>query len=1307
MIQSLFLIPIHINALHLNEGRTAVEPMANFSRLPYFDGERDVNRNFGHISELIVSSPFQNTNLYLPAGMHLHWELPQALSKGIPKDNSSLEFPTVPNRWLVIRKRKQTNTEKWLTENSWIIESDYLWEIGQESKSISIPLATQQGQKYQPFRYLGRQISLESWLKQSGGEYWGKSLTAVGYGEPTFAAFYPNCYSIFGCHDAQIRQIEHNLSYEIFGWYSDKEYDYLRSYIQQFEQENKQEKLTEKLLFDFQEKLNWKIPEEEFNQLQKQGKFSSNNVQLLCYGRIEFQPKQISNDSNLDLTSVILANSGTEALSAYLATEVAGNTKIEKRTIENLLEALQLATTLQDYQIDLESKLQDARHEKGFTATSVDLLWIIEQVNQKAPNAGQTESQADKTFLPENMATLLLEVNQLQRQYNRAKHEIESRRQQLFADWYKYILCTYPPIGRIAEYPSPNLVRYFIENQGVAPLQKQVSEVGNLLLGKNDLGKIIRASSDQNNNCLANQLATRINTLIEEIKKVNESEEVKKANLCYQPRVISSPRYWQPNEPVVMIVGDIVQSTSTNQKTNNSLLNCSIWQDPSANVSALLNQDKNIDNINVAIQVLIDKLEELIPQNKQGLTIWSQETWQPFLLEWQAGIDTAQNEIGSRSYSNTLILQNYRVTPKLVDLEKIFQSQVKNSTDVYRGRNILTPYAALQQEEKLKEYFQKQPVFDEYCQIKNCNKLSWDWLKNKDLCQWIEEQKNLNKEKKEIYIALVKVYQKLQETKCLSQCLGGFNQALLGCKQTLQLNIKDPIGFEIYESFVKGVAQAIQQSISSAPQPLNFFNPIRLGTLKIQRLILVDTFGTGKDVPLSERVITPEYLKAWGNDPNAIALPPRLVQPARISFRWLSGNPQYEGESGSHPSLSPICGWILSDRIDRTIEIYNAAGRSLGELEVRKVGEQRWRPAPGSSQAVSSIAEIPNLYLRKVVEYLDQKEDEFLERFVLALSTAWDNIEPNNFDSSPSIALLMGQPMAIVRASINLELQGFPAVNQDWGMFRQDLRRTTREHNGFPRVNFPLRLGDYRRKGDGLIGYWLENQSGNLSESVYIPQAELSELDKEQGIITDLHLINQSIQSEPQIVTMLIDHRASVHLISGILPTKAINVLPEHYVDALSAIETTFLTAPILTPSKMYLPILEEQGYSWSWLEKGNRENQETWSEISSIGEIQECQFITTVEQQIPDLDAKEAWNYLLQADVYWLKNSEANQAFKEIVPFENRKEKELIQPYKRKQKQIEFILDLCSIKIRQAMVEANFSEQEIREGWLKLKKNS
>jgi hypothetical protein len=33
----------------------------------------------------------------------------------------------------------------------------------------------------------------------------------------------------------------------------------------------------------------------------------------------------------------------------------------------------------------------------------------------------------------------------------------------------------------------------------------------------------------------------------------------------------------------------------------------------------------------------------------------------------------------------------------------------------------------------------------------------------------------------------------------------------------------------------------------------------------------------------------------------------------------------------------------------------------------------------------------------------------------------------------------MGRPIAVVRASLNLELEGLPAINQDLGVFWQDL----------------------------------------------------------------------------------------------------------------------------------------------------------------------------------------------------------------------------------------------------------------------------
>ncbi|HYW12785.1 MAG TPA: hypothetical protein VE871_12545, partial [Longimicrobium sp.] len=52
-----------------------------------------------------VPAPFTNLTNQPPAlGVHLHWKLPAALSRGRgAADGSSVTFPYTPNRWIVVR----------------------------------------------------------------------------------------------------------------------------------------------------------------------------------------------------------------------------------------------------------------------------------------------------------------------------------------------------------------------------------------------------------------------------------------------------------------------------------------------------------------------------------------------------------------------------------------------------------------------------------------------------------------------------------------------------------------------------------------------------------------------------------------------------------------------------------------------------------------------------------------------------------------------------------------------------------------------------------------------------------------------------------------------------------------------------------------------------------------------------------------------------------------------------------------------------------------------------------------------------
>jgi hypothetical protein len=162
---------------------------------------------------------------------------------------------------------------------------------------------------------------------------------------------------------------------------------------------------------------------------------------------------------------------------------------------------------------------------------------------------------------------------------------------------------------------------------------------------------------------------------------------------------------------------------------------------------------------------------------------------------------------------------------------------------------------------------------------------------------------------------------------------------------------------------------------------------------------------------------------------------------------------------------------------------------------INSINEQcQWFPARGAPTKDSK--EIKNFHLRTLINHLieqskkvmiDQsKRASYFNDFMSALEGALENIDPENFAQHEAFALLMGRPIAVVRATLDLELRGSPAINEDWNVFRLDLERdlqsetisgaraALRDTDKFTKVRFPVRLGDHRQLNDGLVGYWKE-----------------------------------------------------------------------------------------------------------------------------------------------------------------------------------------------------------------------------------------
>ncbi len=155
-------------------------------------------------------------------------------------------------------------------------------------------------------------MTLHDWLHKPANEpadYW-PNLTTMGYGEPTFAAFYPNCHSVFGFHDPDIHELSNTLTYDVVGWYSNGPDDPLHAWVSHQEGSPTATELQVAMQTHF--KWTTTVPSgQDFPQL------------FACYAQLKFDPPKgatASQNAVLDKPiTVSVGNTGTEALSAYLA----------------------------------------------------------------------------------------------------------------------------------------------------------------------------------------------------------------------------------------------------------------------------------------------------------------------------------------------------------------------------------------------------------------------------------------------------------------------------------------------------------------------------------------------------------------------------------------------------------------------------------------------------------------------------------------------------------------------------------------------------------------------------------------------------------------------------------------------------------------------------------------------------------------------------------------------------------------------------------------------------------------------------
>ena len=408
-----------------------------------------------------------------------------------------------------------------------------------------------------------------------------------------------------------------------------------------------------------------------------------------------------------------------------------------------------------------------------------------------------------------------------------------------------------------------------------------------------------------------------------------------------------------------------------------------------------------------------------------------------------------------------------------------------------------------------------------------------------------------------------------------------------------------------------GDGVSVPSKNSPAPSP---FVPIRAGFMSIIRLRLVDCFGqvvdlarSGENADADPKQILKASSMRVDTRPDLEALPVRFTSPARLWFRFIAGDGS-STEAGQ--GVSPVSGYLLPNHLDGDLEIFDADGSNLGFVRPDPAAGIVWEDAPGRPSTVGQTPAraIPNQFVAGIAQGLldwgtadaelnGGREDALSALLRIIDSTLW-SVDPFGHTGDEHLALLIGHPVAVLRARVRLEVQE--------PIDPTDVNTTA----------VPLRLGALTHWQDGLLGYFVNDDYRTLYCADAAVAGFAREVGPNRGFLQQANLVPDYYQTfaddlggnapkgknpvahpyvdtsgvlwivpgQEYLLTLMVEPHAVVHATMGLLPRKEIGMRREWIVDALKRISPTFRFGPVLIdPKHIRMPVANELQGSWSW----------------------------------------------------------------------------------------------------------------------------
>jgi hypothetical protein len=1230
------LVPIHIDALVVGK-----DPK-HFRWANLAPDYSKLERNFFVGADL---RDLWGESTGLDKGFHLHFRLPSALTHGDhTAGNGELEFPKVPNRWLVVRFYQQPAGTKGFTK-AWIIRSDaegpgnaVPWPVLPEKKEDG-PLQ---------IRPTGRCDPLPQSSFPEDDTAAALRITAVGNGDVGFSAHYPACRSILGFHD-DLKDVPPNtkLSYLVSGWYSAATDDLLHVFMNGLDSKRREELLRPGQFprdlwaavgaLDDQNKL------AALNEWLKDRRWSADGLEaaplpsrLVCHGLVrgvdwqgagrDYSDVEPFQDFGKPVDSVDVGNSSAEALASRI--EAAKKTSPDE-LFEDVLTAFQTGLLSHDPTI---SELDAELHRQGFVPIATGKTFVIQPEASSPDPADVAQPHAP---LPLHLRELLQQLNAGQQECDRYAQLLKDYRWEVYALWHRIEKCSDDDVALLRS--NLDVLKSFVQNFVQLP---QVVEAHR------------RRQEAEGRLTEALRKETR--------PRQRDGESI----LEPKYRLTSSTaadRFYVPNDPVVLLSGPALDRKGTYTPAQSDTLPCRVTG------QEVLTYTYDITNLKHDNEVRADdrrKSRGIADKDMAALPAFArqlfseavlledikQDDGQPTVIGWRTPQPLSEKSpprIGDRMRMPAAIsIWDWKHNPWIpiyLAWEFEWLSDYQFATDAGNSADIVEAAWRLQgdgEDAKSDDWTYRRQV--DLVRVRpppaqaasEPPTLTCEGYALLARPTFLALAEKLRKEPDKVPPRVKDIADSLQallvNRPMLSQALVGFHDALIMRRAGDQL---PPLDYNRSANDAPGQKKFFVDPIHEVMRPEDRFHcspstgspfcPIRAGRLKLLKLRIIDAFGQAIKLDLSK---TPcrsgQRLHAEPATADGFRLRPRLVRPTRLTFA-----PAPAKNPGTiAPASSPICGWVVPNRFDQNLTLYAANGKPLGAVQKKfelKSGStqcsfywvdvpgtvdqpvERERPPSGGTAISATLDEhlkhtIENPHLLDFARYLLRLTGDQGTAFNGLLDGALAATEQRVPEEDPGVSVLIGRPLALVRAEVRLKILGLPALHQDssWKASGvSDIRQLldTKGLDPFPQgqlkgllntggvegVRWAVRLGDRRGANDGLVGFFAGDPA--VAPRPFYASWGFGGTRRYGNVLE--YAQNLALDClNPYQVTLLMDPQARVHATSGVLPRVFLELPPSDAAGAKGAREVFFQTAPVLgTPATPQIPKPSDDYGEWSW----------------------------------------------------------------------------------------------------------------------------